>query len=177
MKKNEIFQRPTLLTRKDLTVVEILNEKAKATSPELAVDYVEYTDTLITRELNQIKQAKKELSFIEANLKSEQERIKIGTAQWLDSLGVDALNGLRVSSISAYTPKSTENITVINENFFLDMGFKKIVISVDMTKAKAWINKQIEDFDIDVLSTTFKNDFTYEIINKEPMAKINRRKS
>ena len=85
----DILTKPTLLTRKDLTVVEILNEKAKATSPEQAVDYVEYTDTLLANQIEQIKQAKKELSLLEADLKSEQERIKIGAAEWLEDLGVD----------------------------------------------------------------------------------------
>jgi len=123
MIKMEMMTRPTLLTRKDLTVVEILNEKAKATSPEQAVDYVEYTDTLIQSELEQIKQAKKELSMLEANLKSEQERIKIGTAEWLDSLGVEKLNGLRVSSLTTYTPKSKEVLKIEDEEFFIKKGF------------------------------------------------------
>jgi len=164
---NEMMTRPTLLTRKDLTVIEILNEKAKATSPEQAVDYVEYTDTLISNELEQIKQAKKELSLLEAHLKSEQERIKIGAAEWLDSLGVDKLNGLRVSSLTTYTPKSKEVLKIEDEEFFIKKGFgievTTTTISPDLLKE--WLAKNPKS-----------KKATLEIIHKQPMITINKRK-
>ena len=164
---SNLTQRPTLLTRKDLTVVEILNEKAKATSPERAVDYVEFTDSLINSELEQIKQAKKELSLLEANLKSEQERIKIGAAQWLDSMGIDALNGLRVSSMTKYVPAPKEELIIHDESWL--MGDKEFVIkTLDKTAVKKWLREEKLDY----------SEFVeLKITHKEPMAKINRRKA
>ena len=57
------------------------------------------------------------------------------------------------------------------------MGLKKVVTSVDMTKAKAWVNEKIKLHDIDVVNETFPDKFTFEVTHKEPTAKINKRKA
>lgn len=163
----KITIKPTLLSRSDLSVIDILNEKAKATSPQLAVDYIEFTDTYLDNQLEQIKQAKKELSLLEAGLKSERERIKIGAAEWLDSLGVDKLEGVRVSSLTKYTPKASEKLTIYDEDceFLKDKEFQ--ITSLD--------EKAVIDF-LRNTEIDYSEFVKLEIIHKEEIVKINKRK-
>lgn len=164
----ELMQKPTLLTRPDISVVQILNEKLKATSPERTVDYIEYSDTYIENQLQQIKQAKEELKMIEANLKSDRERIKEGASVWLSEMGIDKLDGLRVSSITTYTPAPTKKLVIHDREciFLRDKEFIKT--SLDETKVK----KFLENTDVD-----YSEFVELEITNKQPMIKINKRKS
>jgi hypothetical protein len=164
----EMLQRPTLLTRKDLSVVEILNEKALATGPELAVDYFEYTDTLISNELDQIAQAEKELKLLKANLKSERERIKIGAAQWLASMGVEKLDGIRVSSLTKYTPASSEKLIIHDEDCLFLKNKDFLITTLD--------EKAVIDF-LKNTEIDYSEFVELETVHKEDVCKINKRKA
>ncbi len=162
----KIMQKPTLITRPDISVVQILNDKLSVTTYEQTVDYIEYSDTYLENQLQQIKDAQKELKLLKANIDSDRERIKEGASVWLSEMGIDKLEGLRVSSITTYTPAPTKKLIIHDREceFLKDSEFQKV--SLDEAKVKKFLENSDKDY----------SEFVeLEIINKQPLIRINKR--
>ena len=84
-----------------------------------------------------------------------------------------------MSSITKYTPKAKEVFEVLDDDFFIKLGFKIVTTTVDEAKAKEWVERQLDkgDIDMNLLLETFGDICTLETTHKQETAKINRRKS
>ena len=156
------LQEPTLLSRPDLSVVEILDEKAKATTPERAVDYIGYTNDYIANQIAQCESEVKEYQAKIKSLKQHQERIKHGVAKWIISNGVEKIEGLKVSSVTFYKPKSTK-LVIYNEGYFMDNP-NLTKTTLDETAVKEFIGGEIDYSEFAEIKTTLG----------ESLAKINK---
>ena len=154
----------------------ILDHKLSASSPEAVADYVSFACENLAQNIERAKQAKKELDDYIKEQTSAIETIKEGTAKWLTSNGIDKLEGMRISSLTSYTPKEKETFNVLDNDFFIGMGFKIETVTVDKEKAKEWIDKQIEVNGYHSVVEVHGDKFTLETILKQPLVKINKRK-
>ena len=119
----------------------ILDAKLEATSPERVVDYVSFGIDNLDIALERLKQGKKEYDAMIKAIESQKELIKIGTAEWLRSSGIDSLKGDLVSSMKITQPKENTEVVITNEESLINQGYFKM--TVDKTKVKEAILSNI----------------------------------
>lgn len=159
-------------------VGSILDYKLKATNPQAVADYVAFAVENLTQNVERAKQAKADLTaYIKENT-SAIETVKEGTAKWLKDNGIDKLEGMRICSLTSYTPIEEKAFEVLNDEFFLKLGFKIVTTIVDVAKSKAWVEKQLKEknVDMELFTETFGKVCELETTHKQPVIKINKRK-
>ena len=157
----------TILEKGALSVSAVLDEKLKATSAPQVVDYVAFAVDNIDKNIAQAKQAIEELKEYIKTQTSIKEDINIGTAQWLQNEGIDKLEGMRVSSITTYTPKPKTKLKITDESYWLGSN-KFTKTTIDETAVKNFL----ESTEVD-----YSEYATLEIIHEEPKIKINRKRA
>lgn len=171
----EIQYKTTLETLKH-DVASTLDYKLKATSSQSVADYVAFACDNLEENIKRAKEAKKELDQYIKEQTSAIETVKEGTSKWLTDNGIDKLEGMRISSLTTYTPKESESFKILDEDFFIEMGHKIETVTVDKEKAREWVDKKIAENGIDAVMLAFCNKFTFETTHKQPIIKINKRK-
>ena len=166
----------TSLETLQYSVAEILDEKLKATSPEQTADYAAFALDNLTSNIERAKQAKRELDAYIKEQTSIIETIKEDTATWLATSGIDRLDGMRISSLTTYMPKPKEDFKILDDDFFIEMGFKIEKVEVDKVAAKAWVDEKYKEFEEDAIVKTFGDKFTLKTTHKQKLIKINKRK-
>ena len=161
---NKIYT--TSLETLQYTVVEILDEKLKATSPAQTVDYLAFALDNLASNIARAKEAKSELDeYIKAQ-SSIVETIKTDSAKWLSDAGIDKLEGIRVSSMTIHEPVPTQKLVITDKDYFL-ANKEFIKISLDETKIKNFLlNTEID----------YSEYATIETTHNQPQIKINKRK-
>lgn len=135
----------TTLETMEHDVGAILAEKFKATSPQATVDYVAFAIDNIDANIERAKQAKKDLDAYIKDMNSKKEAIKIGTADFLKDNGVDKLAGMRISSLTTYTPAPKEELVIhINSYWMENPEFTKT--SLDTTAIKNFLKSSEIDY-------------------------------
>ncbi len=158
-------------------VGSILDHKLSSSSSEAVADYVAFGVENLTQNIERAKQAKKELDAYIKEQTSAIETVKEGTAKWLTDNGIDKLEGMRISSLTSYTPKEKETFNILDNDFFIGMGFKIETVTVDKEKAREWIDKQIEVNGYHAVVEVHGDKFSLETTHKQPLVKINKRKA
>lgn len=115
-------------------IIPILDKKAMEQGATQTVDYVGFALENIDSSIERIDNAIKELQSIRKEAKAQQELIKIGVAEWMTANGVDKLSGDRISSITIFDKKETQEVVIDNEEAVINAGYFKM--SVDKTSAK-----------------------------------------
>ncbi len=144
----------TLETVDKSEIIQVLNDKLNVTSPQGLVDYVGFAIENLDDKLERIKVAKSELALIEAEAKAQKEYIKLEVANFFESNGISRIEGDRISSITTYNPKPTEELNYADENALIDMGYMKLAL--DKTAVKRAIKDGFIDKELAYLSTTPK---------------------
>ena len=133
-------------------VLAILDHKLAATSPERVADYIELATTNIADKIAKLKAYKAELSSIQKDEENRLEHIKEQCAVWLENEGVDKLEGLHVSSITINDTAPTVKLKVINESYWINLGYCKT--TVDETAVKNFLlNTDIDYSEFATLET------------------------
>lgn len=112
----------------------ILDAKALSVGATQTVDYVGFAIENIENSIDRIEQAIKELNEIKKSAKAQLELVKIGVSDWMTENGIDKLSGDRISSITVFDKKETQNIIIDNEEDVINAGYFKMV--PDKTSAK-----------------------------------------
>lgn len=157
----------TTLEKGALSVSAVLDEKLKATSAPQVVDYVAFAVDNIDKNIAQAKQAIEELREYIKTQTSIKEDINIGTAQWLQNEGINKLEGMRVSSITTYTPKPKTKLKITDESYWLGSN-KFTKTTIDETAVKNFLENSLIDY---------SEYATLEIIHEEPKIKINKKRA
>lgn len=157
----------TTLEKGVLNVSAILDEKLKATSATQVVDYVAFAVDNLDSNIQQAKEAIEELKDYIKTQTSIKEEISMGTAQWLQNEGIDKLEGMRVSSITTYTPKPKTKLKITDESYWLGSN-KFTKTTIDETAVKNFL----ESTEVD-----YSEYAILEIIHEEPKIKINRKRA
>lgn len=149
------------------SVSAILDEKLKATSPAQTVDYLSFALDNINSNIKRAKDAKEELDDYISEQNSILETIKIDSAKWLADMGIDKLEGMRVSSVTVYEPVATHKLVISDKDYFLgNKNFTKI--SLDETAIKNFLlGTEIDYSEYATIETTYN----------QPMIKVNKRKA
>ncbi len=127
-------------------IVRVLNDKLAVSSSYGVVDYIAFGVENLTDKLERIKVAKQEIAMVEAETKAQIEYIKQETGAFLSANGVSKLEGDRVSSITVYNPKPSDELTILDEDKLIRMGYTKIIL--DKTAIKNAIKAgEIDDAD------------------------------
>lgn len=149
------------------SVGAILDEKLKATSPSQTIDYLAFALDNISSNIKRAKEAKKELDDYISEQNDILETIKIDSAKWLSDMGINKLEGMRVSSATIYNPVPEQKLIIEDRGYFL--GNKNFIkISLDETAIKNFLLSTEIDY-----SEYAKIETTY----KQPQIKINKRKA
>ena len=157
----------TTLEKGALSVSAVLDEKLKATSAPQVVDYVAFAVDNLDSNIQHAKEAIEELREYIKTQTSIKEEISLGSAQWLQNEGIDKLEGMRVSSITTYTPKPKTKLKITDESYW--MGSNKFTkTTIDETAVKNFL----ESTEVD-----YSEYATLEIIHEEPKIKINRKRA
>ena len=135
-------------------IIQVLNDKLNVTSPQGLVDYVGFAVENLDDKLERIKVAKSELALIEAEAKAQKEYIRLEVANFFESNGIAKIEGDRISSITTYNPKPSEELHYADENALIDMGYMKLVL--DKTAVKQAIKDGLLDKELAHLTTTPK---------------------
>lgn len=163
MSKLELRKETRLESAPLQEVGAILDHKLEATNAEGVADYIGLSLQNIDDRIARIKEAEAQIKALKAELTSQSETIKIGSAKWLSESGIDKLNGMYVSSVSVSKAKPKEDLKVINEESLINQGFFKTV--VDKTAAKQAI-----------LDGTEVDGAVIEVTHIEDKVRINMRK-
>ena len=147
----------------------ILDEKLKATSPEQTADYISFAIDNLASNIDRAKQAKKELDAYIKQQSDTMSTIKEQSAQWLNDCGIDKLDGMRISSLTTYTPVESEEFKILDNEFFIEKGFYKKVVDADAVKKYIFNLSDNQRLEI-------SDKFKLEITHKQPTLKINKRK-
>lgn len=119
-------------SREDIS--PILDAKALSVGATQTADYIGFAIENIESSMARIDHAIKELNEIKKDAKSQLELIKIGTAEWLTDNGIDKLQGDRISSITVFDKKETQELIIDDEEAVINAGYFKM--AVDKTSAK-----------------------------------------
>lgn len=157
----------TTLEKGVLNVSAVLDEKLKATSSVQVVDYVAFSVDNLDSNIAQAKEAIEDLKDYIKTQTSIKEEISLGTAQWLQNEGIDKLEGMRVSSITTYTPKPKTKLKITDESYWLGSN-KFTKTTIDETAIKNFL----ESTEVD-----YSEYAILEIIHEEPKIKINRKRA
>ena len=155
-------------------VGSILDSKLSATSPQAVADYVSFGISNLEDNITKAKQAKKELDAYIKEQTNSIETVKEGTAKWLSDNGIDKLEGMRISSLTTYEPKPKETFKILDEDFFIGLGFT--VNTVYKAKAKEWVEENISDYGVEVVQETHGHAFKLETTHKQPTIKVNKKR-
>jgi len=142
----------------------ILDFKLGETSPEGVADYIGLSLQNLDDRLMRIKEAEANIKSLKAELTSQAETIKIGSAKWLAESGIDKLQGMAVSSVSISKSKPKEELIVTNEESLINQGFFKTTL--DKTAVK---NAIMNDIVVEGACV--------EITHTEDKIRVNRRKN
>lgn len=153
------------------SVVAILNSKlAEGKTSDQIADYISFSVDGLTADIERAEEAIDELKYYIKQSKATIEDIKIGTAEWLTDAGIDRIDGMRVSSITTYNPKPSEEIVILDEMFWIESGYIKI--SVDKTAVKNFLlsfGEKIEE--------KYKDKAVIETMHKQQTVKINKKRA
>lgn len=141
----------------------ILDYKLQETSPEGVADYIGLTLQNIDDRLQRAKEAELQIKALKAELTSQAETIKIGSAKWLAESGIDKLQGVYVSSVSISSSDPKETLKVLNEESLINQGYFKT--SVDTTAVKNAIKDGVE-----------VEGAVIEVEHREDSLRVNKRK-
>jgi hypothetical protein len=147
------------------SVAAILDAKLAATSPQSVADYIAFSLDNLDANIDRAKQAKKELDEYIKHQQSVIDTIKQDSAKWLSDVGVDKLEGMRISSVTTYQPAHEQKLVIHNREYFEHLGLIKT--SLDETKIKALINESASDL---------SKYAEIEVTHKQPLIKVNGRK-
>lgn len=142
----------------------VLDAKLDSTSPQSVADYIALAVDNLEARVARMKEAKKELDSLIKEDENQIEVIKIGASSWITECGIDKLDGDRVSSITTYKPKPATVLKVVNEESLINQGYFKTVLDKTMVKNLIESGEEVEGAEL-------------EIIHKEDLIKINKRKS
>lgn len=143
-------------------IAPILNKKAMEQGATQAVDYVGFALENIDNSIERIDNAIKELQAIKKEAQAQMELIKIGVSDWLTSNGIDKLKGDRISSISVFNKKETQELIIDNEEAVINSGHFKM--SIDKTSAKQALQNGLE-----------VDGAHIEITHNEPSIRLNKK--
>jgi len=160
--KIELRKETRLETAPLQEVGAILDYKLSETSPEGVADYIGLSLQNIDDRLTRIKEAEAQIKSLKAELASQMESIKIGSAKWLKEAGIDKLQGMYVSSVSVSKSKPKEDVKIVNEESLINQGYFKT--SVDKTAVKNAI-----------LSSVNVDGASIEVTHIEDKVRINKR--
>ena len=141
----------------------ILNDKASTVGANQTVDYIGLAIDNINSQKDRIKQAIAELNEIRKTLEAQEDLIKIGVSEWMSENGIDKLNGDRISSITVFDKKESQDIIIDDEEAIINAGYFKMTI--DKVGAKQALQ---EGVNIDGCHI--------EITHNEPSVKINKKR-
>jgi len=144
-------------------IAPILDKKAMEQGATQAVDYVGFALENIDNSIERIDNAIKELQAIKKEALAQSELIKIGVSDWLTSNGIEKLNGDRISSISVFNKKETQELVIDNEESVINSGHFKMTI--DKTSAKHALLNGIEVEGAHI-----------EITHNEPSIRLNKKR-
>ena len=155
----------TSLETLNSSVAAILDAKLATSGAESIADYVAFASDNIDANIERAKEAKKELDEYIKHKQDIQATIKQDTATWLQDVGVDKLNGMRVSSITVNTPAPKNKLVIKNEAYFTVLGLTKVTL--DETAVKNFILDSKEDLsEFAIIETT----------HSLPVIKINKKR-
>ena len=155
----------TLETVDKSEIIQVLNNKLNATTPQGLVDYVGFAIENLDDKLERIKAAKSELALIEAECKAQKEYIKLEVANFFESNGISKIEGDRISSITTYNPKPIEELHYTDGQALIDIGYIKKP-TLDATAVKQAIKDGLIDKELAYLT----------IIPKSTTIKINKKR-
>lgn len=112
----------------------ILNHKVEMVGANQTADYIGLAVENIESGIDRIDAAIKELQAVKKDMQEQAENIKVGAAKWLESNGIDKLQGDRVSSISISDKKESVKLIVEDEEAVINAGYFKM--AVDSTALK-----------------------------------------
>jgi len=144
----------TLETVDKSEIIQVLNDKLNVISPQGLVDYVAFAIENLDDKLERIAVIEDELKLRKAEAKAQKEYIKLEVANFFESNGITKIEGDRISSITTYNPKPTEELHYADENALIDMGYMKLTL--DKTAVKQAIKDGLIDKELAYLSTTPK---------------------
>jgi hypothetical protein len=132
------MQLKTLQTRLETADREsisiILNDQAMTAGANATADYIGLAIDNISSQKDRIKQAVLELREVQKSLEQQEDIIKVGVAVWLSENGIDKLQGDRISSITLFDKKESQEIIIDDEESVINAGYFKM--TVDKTAAK-----------------------------------------
>jgi hypothetical protein len=155
----------TSLELLNASVAAILDAKLAATSPQSVADYIAFSLDNLDANIDRAKQAKKELDEYIKHQQSVIDTIKQDSAKWLSDVGVDKLEGMRVSSVTTYQPSPEQKLVIHNKAYFEHLGLVKT--SLDETKIKELLNES---------ATDLSKYAEIKVTHKQPLLKVNGRK-
>lgn len=142
----------------------ILDAKALTVGATQTADYIGFAVENIESSISRIDQAIKELNEIKKEAKAQLELIKVGVSEWLTDNGIDKLQGDRISSISVFDKKETQEIIIDNEEAVINAGYFKMTVDKTAAKQALQDGAQFEGAHI-------------EITHNEPLIKVNKKRS
>ena len=135
-------------------IIQVLNDKLNVTSPQGLVDYIGFAVENLDDKLERLKVAKSELAFIEAETKAQKEYIKLEVAEFFSSNGIVKIEGDRISSITTFNPKPTDELHCPDESVLVDMGYMKLTL--DKTAVKQAVKDGLLDKDLAYITQAVK---------------------
>lgn len=141
----------------------ILNEKALTIGANQTVDYIGLAIENIESANDRIDQVIKELQSVKKSNVSQIEIIKIGVSEWLSDNGIDKLQGDRISSISVFDKKESQELVIDNEEAVINSGHFKM--SIDKASAKQALQNGLSVEGCHI-----------EITHNEPSIRINKKR-
>lgn len=144
-------------------IIPILDKKAMEQGPSQTVDYIGFALENIESSISRIDSAIKELQAIKKTALEQAELIKVGVSEWLTSNGVEKLHGDRISSITVFDKKETQELIIDNEEAVINAGYFKM--TVDKTAAKQAL-----------LGGSIFEGAHIDITHNEPSIKLNKKR-
>lgn len=140
----------------------ILNNKVEQRGAAGVTDYIGLALDNLSSQKDRIKQAVNELREVQKSIEYQEEVIKAGVAEWLESNGIDRLEGDRISSITVFNKKETTELMIDNEEAVINAGYFKTEIDKTATK-----NALIEGVQIEGAHLTITHNETSIKLNKK----------
>ena len=161
------MQLKTLQTRLETSSIDevqaVLDRKVGEVGANGTADYVYRAISNIDDGVKRIDEAIEELQEIKKDMKSQQEVIKIGTAKWLSSNGIDKIQGDIVSSLTVSQKETTKELIILNEESLINAGYFKIELDKTAIKNALLDGVKLEGAKL-------------EITHNEDVIKINKRR-
>ena len=144
-------------------IAAVLDNKLELTDAMATADYMSLAVNNLESIITKISDEEKSLKSLKAKLKSQIETVKIGSAQWLESMGVSKLEGLTCSSITTFQPAVSEKLIIVNKESLINQGYFKTTLDETAVKEAIRNDVKVEGAEI-------------ELIHKEAYIKVNPRR-